>query len=159
MRRIWGMSIAGLALSALAGLGLGVAGFGLHFADATAYLSDDPAACVNCHVMNEQYDGWLKSRHHAVATCNDCHVPQDVIGKYLAKTEHGYRHSKAFTLQNFHEPIRITPADRGIVIDNCLRCHADMASSMAVVHSAPAGAATEVADCTRCHVGVGHGAR
>jgi hypothetical protein len=31
-----------------------------------SYLSTDPRACVNCHVMNPQYDAWLKSgRRHA----------------------------------------------------------------------------------------------
>ena len=33
------------------------------------------AACVNCHVMNEQYDAWLKSGHRHVATCVECHLP------------------------------------------------------------------------------------
>jgi len=64
--------------------------------------------------MREQYDGWQKTTHHAVATCNDCHVPHDLIGKYMAKVEHGYRHSKGFTFQDFHEPIRSTDKDRVI---------------------------------------------
>ena len=74
--------------------------------------------------MREQYDGWQKASHHARATCNDCHVPQDALGKYVTKAKHGWRHSKAFTLQDFHEPIRIRPEDLAIVNDNCARCHA-----------------------------------
>jgi hypothetical protein len=66
--------------------------------------------------------GWQKSTHHAVATCNDCHVPHDLIGKYLTKAEHGYRHSKGITFQDFHEPIRITDGSMRIVQHNCVRC-------------------------------------
>ena len=45
------------------------------YARGWAYMTDDPRACANCHVMNEQYDGWIKSSHRSVAVCNDCHVP------------------------------------------------------------------------------------
>lgn len=36
-----------------------------------AYLSDDPKACVSCHIMRPQYHG----SHKAFAICNDCHLP------------------------------------------------------------------------------------
>jgi len=113
-------------------------------------MSNDPAACVNCHIMREQYDGWQKTTHHAVATCNDCHTPHDLVGKYTTKMVHGYRHSKGFTFQDFHEPIRITEKDREIVEANCVRCHTELVSQI----SGP-----EPAGCTRCHSDVGHGAR
>jgi cytochrome c nitrite reductase small subunit len=35
--------------------------------------------------MNEQYEGWMKSSHRAVATCNDCHMPSNFLGKYATK--------------------------------------------------------------------------
>lgn len=143
------ISAAGIIISVLLGAFLGVSAHTADYAEATSYLSNDPAACVNCHVMREQFDGWQKGVHHAVAACNDCHVPHDFVGKYLAKAEHGYRHSKGFTLQDFHEPIQITPSDKLIVRDNCLRCHADLVSELA-------GGGHET-DCLRCHVGVGHG--
>ena len=38
-------------------------------------------------VMREQYNGWQKASHHAVATCNDCHVLHEVVPKYLVKAE------------------------------------------------------------------------
>ena len=37
------------------------------YARGWSYLTDNPAACANCHVMREQFDGWLKSSHRAVA--------------------------------------------------------------------------------------------
>ena len=43
----------------------------------------------------------------------------------LAKAEHGWNHSKAFTLQDFHEPIRITARNAQHVQDNCVACHAE----------------------------------
>src|SRR5262245_9663666 len=94
-----------LAVPLGAALGLGV--FTFRNAEGLTYLGNNPADCANCHIMNEQYDGWVKGSHHNVATCNDCHVPHDFIGKYMSKASNGYHHSKGFTLQDFHEPIMI----------------------------------------------------
>ena len=140
------------------GVFAGASAYTFSYAEGLSYLSNDPKACVNCHIMREQYDGWQKAAHHAHATCNDCHVPHDFIGKYFAKAEHGWRHSKAFTLQDFHEPIQITPADRDIVQDNCRRCHMDLTSEI-VQHAVGPGAPEDSGriDCTHCHAAVGHG--
>ena len=141
-----------LGLAAVAGVVLGLAGFTLAYAKGLSYVSDAPEACVNCHVMRDQYEGWLRGPHQAVATCNGCHVPQDFFGKWTAKALNGFHHSKAFTLQNFHEPIRITPRNAAALEGNCLRCHGDFVSELERGH------AGEPAGCTRCHAGVGHGA-
>ena len=143
-------SAAGLVLALLVGALLGSGAHTFITAKGTSYLSNDPAACVNCHVMRDHFDGWQHSSHQRVAVCNDCHVPQDTIGKYFAKAEHGWRHSKAFTLQNFKEPIRITAEDLDIVQANCVRCHQAMVDQM---HISPTG---EKAECVRCHGTVGH---
>src|SRR5215475_2562141 len=117
------ITLAGLFLSALVGVFLGVSLYSFDYAEGASYLSSDPGACANCHIMRDELDSWQKSPHHAVAVCNDCHVPQNFVGKYATKVEHGYRHSKGFTFQDFHEPIQITPKDLKIVERNCLRCH------------------------------------
>ena len=96
-----------VALAVLLGLLAGVGGYTLLYAEGLSYMSADPKVCVNCHIMQPQYDSWQKASHHTVATCVDCHLPHSFIGKYLAKAENGYHHSKAFTLQDFHEPILI----------------------------------------------------
>ena len=75
--------------------------------------------------MNDQYASWSRGPHHGDARCVDCHLPHEFIGKYLAKAENGYHHSKGFTLQDFHEPILIKPRNAQILQDNCLRCHGD----------------------------------
>src|SRR5215510_84831 len=118
MGRFAGVSLAGLALSSLVGLLIGLGTFTFDYAEGTSYLSNDPRACVNCHIMREQYDGWQKASHHAVATCNDCHVPQATIPKYLVKAEDGFWHSKGFTLQDFPDPIRIRPVSSKILQTN-----------------------------------------
>jgi cytochrome c nitrite reductase small subunit len=141
----------------------GAAGYTAHYASATSYLSDDPRSCINCHIMNDQYSSWSSSPHHARATCNDCHVPHDsFVGKYMVKAENGYRHSKGFTLQNFHEPIQITTSNRHVVIENCVRCHEAMTHEirLAAPGNLPAAAGESGGlDCIRCHASVAHGPR
>ena len=87
--------------------------------------------------MNPQYDGWLKSGHRHTATCVECHLPHEGIAKWAAKAEHGFRHSAAFTLQNFKEPIEITPRDREMVRVNCVRCHEGLVQAIAECPGGP----------------------
>jgi cytochrome c nitrite reductase small subunit len=150
------MSRSGLILCLFFGAGLGIGLFTFYYAEGFSYMSDDPKVCVNCHIMQPQYDSWQKSSHHTVAGCVDCHLPHDFIGKYVAKGENGWHHSVAFTLQNFHEPIQITPKNARILQDSCLSCHADL------VHELAARTATtdpEAVQCVHCHQTVGHGER
>ena len=87
-----GLSGLGVAICIAAGLIFGAGAYTFRYAEGTSYLSNDPAACANCHVMNDYYAGWQKASHQHVATCNDCHVPHDVLRKYLVKADAGYRH-------------------------------------------------------------------
>jgi cytochrome c nitrite reductase small subunit len=139
----------------LLGIPAGVGAFTFVYAKGFSYLSADPRACVNCHIMNPQYDAWLKSGHRHTATCVECHLPQAGIAKWVAKADHGFRHSAAFTLQNFKEPIEITPRDRDLVRANCLRCHEALVHAVA---GAPGQASGGRLDCLHCHTGAGHGA-
>src|SRR5947209_7159992 len=125
-----GLSVAVLVLCVLLGIVLGAGAFTVHYAEGLSYLSNDPKACVNCHIMRDQYDGWQKASHHAVATCNDCHVPHALIPKYLVKAENGFWHSKGFTLQDFPEPIRIRPVSSNILQTNCVYCHHDLVDNI-----------------------------
>jgi cytochrome c nitrite reductase small subunit len=144
-----------VALVVVSGLGLGLGLYTFRYAQGASYLSDDPRACVNCHVMRDVYEDWKRASHHAVASCNDCHVPHDFFGKYLAKAANGYHHSVAFTLQNFPEPIRIKPANAAHLQDNCLRCHGALLDDV-LAHRAPAA---QTLSCVQCHAEVGHGPR
>src|SRR5581483_6322772 len=90
-----------VVLVCLLGIPVGIGAFTFVYAKGFSYLSTDPRACVNCHIMNAQYDAWLKSGHRHTATCVQCHLPDHGLAKWVAKADHGFRHSMAFTLQNF----------------------------------------------------------
>lgn len=133
------------------GVLLGLGGTTFDYAEGLSYLSTDPAACANCHIMQSQYDSWQKASHHTAATCVDCHLPPGFFEKYIAKAENGWNHSKGFTLQDFPEPIVITEKNADILHENCLRCHGELVHDQAVVYT------EGTPRCVRCHVSVGHG--
>src|SRR5262245_5600970 len=137
----------------LIGIVLGLGAYTFHYAEGTSYFSTDPKACANCHVMREHYDGWQKASHHTVATCNDCHIPHDFVGKYLVKAENGFWHSKGFTLQDFHEPIRIKRRNEHVAQNNCIECHAAVVREIVDRCSD----ADDTNNCIRCHASGGHG--
>jgi len=140
-------------LAVLIGVLAGVGAATFHYAEGFSYLSTDPETCVNCHIMQREYDSWLKGSHHGAAGCVDCHLPAQGIEKYTAKMVNGFNHSKAFTFGDFHEPIRITQRNAEILQANCLRCHD------ALVHDLVAGATRDpqAIQCVHCHRAVGHG--
>lgn len=136
-----------LALGATAGLGT----YTFVYAKGGSYLTDDPKACANCHIMQDHLDGWVKSSHRSVATCNACHTPAGFVPKYFTKAEHGFFHSLAFTTDKFHEPIRIKERSRRVTENACRKCHKD------IVHDIDTAAiAGSAMSCIRCHPSVGH---
>jgi len=142
-----------LVLGASFGILAGAGAVTFAAGEGLSYFSDDPKACANCHVMGEAWDGWQKSAHHGRATCNDCHLPRAWLPRIAAKAENGYRHSRAFTFQDYLEPLRIRPRNREILNANCRECHRDL------VEGIPSGGEEEPLDCARCHRDAGHGAR
>lgn len=138
-----------LALGVTAGIGT----FTFNYAEGLSYLSTDPRACVNCHIMQPQYDGWQKASHHAVAVCVDCHLPRGLVRKYLVKAENGWRHGKLFTTQTFAEPIFVQAAGRQVLQENCVSCH------QGLVHGLAPGRGRDTLGCVHCHAEVGHGPR
>ena len=149
-----------LGLALVLGAFAGIASYTFSYAEGLSYFSTDPKACVNCHIMQPQYDGWQKASHHAAAKCVDCHLPQAFIPKYLAKAENGWRHGEKFTTQDFHEPIVVQAAGLRILQENCVRCHTPLVDSMLSAGSAHdrENAKTGVR-CVHCHSAVGHGER
>jgi len=152
--------LASVSIGSLAGVG----GFTFVAAHGTSYLSDNPRACVNCHIMRDHFDGWEHSSHHGVAVCNDCHLPHDNLGsKLLVKASNGYHHSQAFTLQKFAEPIRIKPGNAAVLEASCLRCHGEIIEEITAhgtlgVPTDPARK-VDLYGCVQCHQEVGHGPR
>lgn len=140
-------------LCVTAGVFLGAGVYTFIYAKGYSYLSNDPRACANCHIMREHFDGWQKASHHAAAVCNDCHVPAAFVPKYISKMRNGFWHSKGFTFQDFPEPIRIRPVNRETLQQNCIRCHT------ALVDEVVRGGHPSTGElyCVKCHETVGHG--
>ncbi|MBL8822930.1 MAG: cytochrome c nitrite reductase small subunit [Planctomycetia bacterium] len=148
-----GGSIISMILWCLLGILLGAGAYTVYYGEGLSYLSSDPKACVNCHIMREQYDEWQKASHHAAASCVDCHLPHDPLGKWIAKAENGFWHSKGFTLQDFHEPIRIHNKNATILQANCVRCHQDFVHQITTIKPSE----SNTVHCVHCHNHVGHG--
>lgn len=121
------------------------------YAKGFSYLSSNPKACMNCHVMESHYNAWTASSHRSVAACNDCHTSGSFVSKYGQKALNGFLHSWAFTTGLFHEPIQIKGFNRKIAMKNCLNCHSNLIEASRFQH---AGFGNN--NCLSCHQGVGH---
>jgi cytochrome c nitrite reductase small subunit len=143
-----------VVLAILLGVLGGVGAFTFGYGKGASYLSSDPTACANCHVMQGHFDSWQNSSHRHVAVCNDCHLPHSFVGKWTTKADNGFFHSLAFTLENFHEPIQIKTRNRRVTQQACLACHAELVHQML-----PAAADGEMLMCIHCHSDVGHALR
>lgn len=148
------VALVGVLLGLLAGLAAGVGGFTFIYARGYSYMTNAPEACANCHVMQDHYDAWRKSSHHAVAVCNDCHTPASVIGKYLTKATNGYHHSMAFTFKKIEGPIMITERNRKVTEAACRKCHQDIVQM--IDHPHGGGSQAQALECLKCHKSVGH---
>lgn len=135
----------------LIGLAMGIGGYTFVYAKGASYLTNDPGACANCHIMQPQYDGWRVSPHRSVAVCNDCHTPPGLVPKYATKALNGFWHSYAFTTGDFHEPIQITERNRQVTEKACRKCHEPIVAAIEGPHRPG-----QQIDCLRCHSDVGH---
>jgi cytochrome c nitrite reductase small subunit len=144
--------IAGAAaFGTIVGLAAGVGAYTFIYAKGGSYLTNDPAACANCHVMRDYYDAWVKSSHRAVAACNDCHTPHSIVPKYLTKASNGWHHSFAFTSGRFPDVLQIKPHNREITEHACRSCHDQVVDAIE-----PGGPHASTLACVRCHATVGH---
>jgi cytochrome c nitrite reductase small subunit len=131
------------------GLSVGIALYTFVYARGASYLTDDPKACLNCHVMRAEYDGWIKASHRQAAVCNDCHTPEGVMQKYASKGYNGFLHSVAFTSGHFPNIIQLKPYTRSITERACLKCHAEIVQAIQVQRG-------QDLSCLHCHQNVGH---
>lgn len=143
--------VLGIVIALTVGTAAGIGGYTFVYAKGASYLSDDPQACANCHIMQDHLGGWIKASHRSVATCNDCHTPAGFVGKYFTKADHGFFHSLAFTTNKFHEPIQMKGRSRRVTENACRKCH------QGIVHDIDAMSAPgDTLSCIRCHATVGH---
>lgn len=140
-----------LATLCTAGCLVGTGACIIEISNAASYLSDDPKACINCHVMGPQYATWQHSSHARVATCNDCHVPHDSTWrKYWFKANDGMRHSFLFTTRQERQVVTAIEESRKVIQANCVRCHTSLLETTSLSHDASRS-------CTDCHREVPHG--
>lgn len=111
----------------LAGIICGLGAYIIYMSRAYSYLSDDPSACINCHIMTPFYQSWNHSSHAQWASCNDCHVPHDnVFSKYAFKAKDGLYHAAVFTMNAEPNVIRPREASYEVIMNNCIRCHTEL---------------------------------
>lgn len=139
-------------IAAVIGITVGIGAFTFGYARGYSYLTNDPAACANCHIMQDHFDAWTRSSHHTVATCNDCHTPHALVPKYVTKARNGFWHSYYFTVGGYPDPLRITPRNHAVTEAACRSCHAEMTASI----DAAGREAHATVSCTSCHSTVGH---
>lgn len=114
-------------LLVIAGVVIGLTGLFMYLLRFHMYLTDDPAACVNCHIMTPYYQTWAHSSHARNATCNDCHVPhENIFKKYFFKGKDGMRHVAYFVTHKERQGIKAEEAGAEVIMNNCIRCHATL---------------------------------
>nr|WP_299073001.1 cytochrome c nitrite reductase small subunit [uncultured Allomuricauda sp.] len=111
---------ATVLIGSIIGLGL----FLMKEGEVVSYMSDNPQACVNCHVMTPVYNSWMHSSHREWVSCNGCHVPQDnMLNAYYFKAMDGLYHASIFTARAEPEVIFMREGSQKVVQNNCIRCH------------------------------------
>ncbi|MDR2015695.1 MAG: cytochrome c nitrite reductase small subunit [Azoarcus sp.] len=148
----------------LGGVAVGLGLYNVYVARVFSYLGDDPATCVNCHIMSVSYQSWSKSSHSKWTNCKDCHVPQhNKLAALLFEAQDGLHHAAVFLMKKEPAAPRPRPAATKVIQDNCVRCHTPLTTEFV-----KAGKATHdgilVKDghqqekaCWDCHRHVPHG--
>ena len=156
-----------VGLLILAGVIVGLGAMFMYLLRAhTYFVGDDPAACVNCHIMTPYYATWSHSSHGRIddhsngATCNDCHVPhQNMVMKYGFKAMDGMKHTAYFVAHSEHQAIMAEDMSAEVIMDNCIRCHTQL--NQEFVKTGRKGYMEQMRDggkaCWDCHRNVPHG--
>jgi cytochrome c nitrite reductase small subunit len=144
----------GLLLTAvLVGVLVGLGCYTFVYAKGYSYITNDPGACANCHIMQDHFDAWSRSSHRAVAVCNDCHTPPGLAAKYMTKARNGFWHSFYFTTGRYPDPLRITPRNERVTELACRKCHSELTAS---IDPARGNTGHGGLRCASCHGNVGH---
>jgi cytochrome c nitrite reductase small subunit len=84
----------------------------------------------------------------------DCHLPHDnFVVYYLEKGRQGAKDVYAFTTADIPVAIRASERTKGIIQENCIRCHKEKVESIVM------GPQPFDRNCWDCHRNVSHGAR
>ncbi len=143
----------------LLGILTGLGSLALYISNAASYLSDQPEACMNCHVMASEYATWQRGSHARAAVCNDCHVPYgNFLKKYAFKAKDGLRHATIFTLRMEPQVIKLNKAAIPVVQKNCVRCHVNLVENVSLSETrGESFHSGESRLCWECHRQTPHG--
>ncbi len=122
---------------------------GLLFYGGFAYsmkVTDQARFCGSCHTMNEQIRTHQMSGH-AKQACNECHLPEGGLARYTYKAKSGSHDSFVTAFGTVADVIHATEDTRGVVNENCKRCHAITVLNVDM---------TSKDYCTDCHRNVPH---
>jgi cytochrome c nitrite reductase small subunit len=151
-----------VALGVLIGALVGIGGYTFVYARGYSYVTNDPAACANCHIMRDHFAAWTRSSHRAVAVCNDCHTPPGLVARYATKAQNGFWHSFYFTTGTYPDPLRITARNEAVTEVACRTCHGELTASIEPMPASDRAdrpvmpAHDPQTSCIRCHATVGH---
>ena len=142
VRRSWMIGLAAGALLVLVAL------FG---PGALTASGAEPEFCGTCHVMEKNVASFqhTTSTHGTEISCSDCHLPSGPLAKLTAKYSTGVRHVWTTIIGKTPEELKLSAADRKLLVDNCVYCHAGES------HTQQNG----VTSCLNCHSTDPHGER
>ena len=131
--------------------------------EATESLAE-PTSCAMCHEMQDAYDSWARSPHHANpsgvrVTCVSCHLPprEDHFDHLTAKAWSGTKDACVHFFGDYDARASRRTVLQTMPSQRCLHCHDNLlamprSSAVGVVH----GLAVERTDdrrhaCVACH--------
>lgn len=94
-------------------------------------MSESPAFCASCHVMETQHTAYLHAGAHRRFKCVDCHLPNDnLVSHYVWKSIDGMKDVIVFNSGKISDPIKISEHGAKVLKANCIRCHSTLVSQM-----------------------------
>ena len=111
------------------------------------HKTSTPEFCASCHVMDYQYDAWMKNADHRNLECVECHLPNNNFANHMLwKGYDGTKDVIYFFGRLYADELRISVHGQHTVQDNCVRCHGEMVSQLNI----------EDRTCWSCHRRVNH---
>lgn len=109
-----------------------------------------PEFCGSCHVMDDQYEAWLKTGPHGGIKCVDCHLPNhNPVSHFVWKGIDGMKDVVYFYGRLYGDEIKAGSRAKRVINENCASCHYDMVSRIE----------TEDSNCWSCHRRMDHNVR
>lgn len=103
-----------------------------------------PAFCRSCHVMEPQYQSYVRGTHrNVVESCNDCHLPNNsFVRHWVADAFVGTRDLVKWNLNLVPAYVEAKPRSQRWIQENCVRCHGELNSHIELA---------EGVSCWDCH--------